>query len=540
MRPARTARTALWIGLCAAAPLSACQRPGQAKIHDEADSSDGTNDDGGDGNNSGALDPALQLGPVQTCAAPLSSPAYVEQGEALGFLPRDVDDGSRLGGSSIAALDLDQDGDIDVVESRRGSIPRVYWREGAQFEDALLLTSPADGRVRPLDLDNDGWTDLVQTDPDFWWPGGPDGIGGSQRLRIGDGELSVIDLLPLDLNRDGTLELFAAIQSMDPSPDPRRDGVLWGDLEAGWALEALPAPESAGNAAHASAVDWDQDGDLEVMVTNDMGGRFGGNQLWAEDEGWFRLRAAPGCLPTVSGMGQAFGDVDNDGDEDLYVGATFEPKLLRHEDDHSCVDLTAVTRANPLVERAPSLGPMVWAAVFLDHDNDGRLDLLLTEGDLINPPGEGDVLPAYPSPIDLLVQQPDGTFVDQGASLGLAREGSHRGALAEDLNDDGVLDLLVAEADRPLQVYLSTGCLAAAHLRIEAPEGTVARVQIDGLERFGVVRAEQGVGAWRSPSLHLGLGAAEAVDRIELRAPSGAMIAVDGPISARRTLRWTP
>jgi hypothetical protein len=193
-------------------------------------------------------------------------------------------------------------------------------------------------------------------------------------------------------------------------------------------------------------------------------------------------------------MGQAFGDVDNDGDEDLYVGATFEPKLLRHEDDHSCVDLTAATGANPLVERAPSLGPMVWAAVFLDHDNDGRLDLLLTEGDLINPPGEGDVLPAYPSPIDLLVQQPDGTFVDQGAALGLAREGSHRGALAEDLNDDGVLDLLVAEADRPLQVYLSTGCLAAAHLRIEAPEGTVARVQIDGLERFGVVRAEQGVG----------------------------------------------
>jgi hypothetical protein len=51
---------------------------------------------------------------------------------------------------------------------------------------------------------------------------------------------------------------------MDAAPDPRRDGVLWGDLEAGWALEALPAPESAGNAAHASAVDWDQDGDLEV------------------------------------------------------------------------------------------------------------------------------------------------------------------------------------------------------------------------------------------------------------------------------------
>jgi hypothetical protein len=536
----RRAPTARWLGICSAALLSACQGPSEGKGASGGGPAAETGSPGGDGVDSGLLDASLTLGAVQTCAEPLPGPAYTEQGAALGFLPRDSDDGSRLGGSSLAALDLDQDGDLDIVEARRGSIPRVYWREGAQFAPRTLLPAPADGRVRPLDLDNDGWIDLVQTDPDFWWRGGPRGIEPRQRLRIGDGELGVIDLLPLDLNHDGTLELFAAVQSMDEAPDPRRDGVLWGDLTEGWALEALPAPESAGNAAHASAIDWDQDGDLEVMVTNDMGGRFGGNQLWAAEDGWLLPRAAPGCLPTVSGMGQTFGDVDNDGDEDIYIGATFEPKLLRHEDDHSCVDLTVATGANPLVERAPSLGPMVWAAVFLDHDNDGRLDLLLTEGDLINPPGEGATLPAYPSPIDLLVQQPDGTFVDRGAALGLAREGSHRAALAEDLNEDGVLDLLVAETDRPLQVYLSTGCIAAAHLRIEAPEGTVARVQIDGVERFGVVRAEQGVGAWRSPSLHLGLGAAEAVDRIELRAPSGAMIAVDGPISTRRTLRWTP
>jgi hypothetical protein len=530
--------------------LLGCTRgdaPGSAKGGaDSAPDSGGGGDDGGaDGSGDaadggdGGPDGPLVWGEVQACPSPLPGPTYAEHGADLGFLPRQENDGSHLAGSSLAVEDLDQDGDLDIVQAILGSPMTVYWAEGGAYRAEAVGLINERGRLTLEDVDQDGAIDLMAGP--IWWPSAPGGLGAEALLETFPRTLRPIDLLAGDFNGDALMDFFAAVSAPEGGPEDRRDAAVYADGAGGFRTEPIEGDDGTGNAAQASLVDWDGDGDLDVYLTNDMGAFFGGSRLYRADDGAFSSVPATGCLPTFAGMAHTFGDYDRDGDEDIFVGGTLDSLLLRREDSGGCVDFSAPLGADPLAARDPRTNPMVWAATFLDFDNDGRLDLLASEGDLYHPPGSGGLsLPAYDAPIDLLQQQEDGRFLAVGAALGLAETGSHRAVLAEDLNGDGVQELLVADVDDPLRLYLSTGCTAAAWLRVEAPPHTTVTVETAAGSWTAVTRRERGVGAAGPSAAHIGLGEVTEIDRVVLRPLRGEPLELEGPFSPRRTLRWTP
>ena len=133
-----------------------------------------------------------------------------------------------------------------------------------------------------------------------------------------------------------------------------------------------------------AAADYDGDGDVDLLL---VGGNTEPNHLYAnQGDGTFVEIAAEVGLDIVNwGSGPAFGDIDADGDLDLFIGAIdgaiflFENRL--DEADASFVDITA---GSGII--LDSYGAI--SATFFDYDEDGYLDLFLTHWGTRRRPGE--------------------------------------------------------------------------------------------------------------------------------------------------------
>ena len=159
------------------------------------------------------------------------------------------------------------------------------------------------------------------------------------------------------------------------------------------------------------------------------------------------VSAEVGLTPKGYGQGVAAADYDGDGDTDLYV-TRYGANTLWRNDAGRFVDATAEA----------AVGCDLWSlgAAFFDGDGDGDLDLFVANYFGFNPADapfartpEGD--PEYgppsgfPGQPDVLYRnEGDGTFVDITEASGVAGAGRGMGVLAADLDDDGRLDLLVA------------------------------------------------------------------------------------------------
>ena len=165
----------------------------------------------------------------------------------------------------------------------------------------------------------------------------------------------------------------------------------------------------------------------------------------------------------VPGKGFAFGcsaaDYDNDGDLDLYVLAYGPNELYRNEGDGTFTD---VSEASGLDDPRWSLN-----APWFDYDGDGDLDVLVTnylEYD------EGRfrsyyAAAGYPGPLSyngvpciLYRNDGDGTFTDVTREVGMWNPGGRAmSSVATDLNNDGLLDVYVANDSMENYYYESKG-----------------------------------------------------------------------------------
>ncbi|MBZ0111505.1 MAG: CRTAC1 family protein [Thermoanaerobaculia bacterium] len=204
-------------------------------------------------------------------------------------------------------------------------------------------------------------------------------------------------------------------------------------------------------------VDLDDDHDLDLYFV--QGGPLEGapetrppNQLFLNrgDGTFVEATEGSGAGDRGYGMGVAAGDVDHDGDLDLYVTNVGPDVLLRNEGEGKFLDVT----------QAAGLGDPGWSssALFADVDRDGDQDLVVTRYLGWTPQGELDCLSdlgakdycspqSYDSPTTDLLYLNDGTgrFIDASESSGLvAARGTGLGIVAEDFDQDGWVDLFVA------------------------------------------------------------------------------------------------
>lgn len=187
---------------------------------------------------------------------------------------------------------------------------------------------------------------------------------------------------------------------------------------------------------------FDYNGDhlLDLYIANDGGA----SPLYRNDgDGTFtEVTAQAGLCKHMYAMGVAVADYDEDGDLDLYVtndGANF---LWRNNGDGTFTD----TAAEAGVADHASVG---WGAQFLDYDNDSDLDLYVANGTGETPPFP--VPKKVPDePFGELMQdrlfENDGSghFTDVAPAKGITASFPKEGFATADYNNDGFIDLFVA------------------------------------------------------------------------------------------------
>ncbi len=203
-----------------------------------------------------------------------------------------------------------------------------------------------------------------------------------------------------------------------------------------------------------AAADVDGDGLIDLYFTSQLGG----NELWKNlGGGKFRnITAAAGGLGLADriSVSASFADVDNDGDQDLYVTTVRMGNALFENDGKG--KFRDITKASGLGYTGHSS-----AAVFFDYDRDGRLDLFLVNVGKYTTEARGrggyyiaaeDAFQRHVNPehteISRLYRNQGGNqggtrFTDVTEQTGLKDGGWSGDATIADFNEDGWLDLYV-------------------------------------------------------------------------------------------------
>ena len=409
-------------------------------------------------------------------------------------------------GLGVTVGDYDNDGDLDLYLNNYG--PNVLYRNNADgtFTDVTAQAGVANGDfvgagVCFLDMDADGDLDLyVGNYGDFRYELHVertfDGFPVYPQPRD---YLPVADTLYRNLG-DGTFTDFS-----------KESGV---GLHAGTSMGMVCA-------------DYDRDGDTDVFVLNDVGNNF----LFQNDgEGRFEeVGTVAGAGYNVYGhenasMGVDCGDYDNDGWVDFFMTsyAGELPVLYRNVGGGLLEDVTLLTGAG-----SGAFPYVNWGNAFVDLDNDGDRDIFIAQGHLEDNVDSYDDSTAYRVRNVVLMNTAQGKFVDvsQSCGDGLLPTFSSRGAGFGDLDNNGRLDVVILNS-RESPTILKNETENSNHwiqLRLRGVhsnrDGVGARVTVvaGDLTQVDEVHSGRGYQSHWGSRLHFGLGKRDRIDRIEVR-----------------------
>jgi hypothetical protein len=268
-----------------------------------------------------------------------------------------------------------------------------------------------------------------------------------------------------------------------------------------------------------------------------------------------------------SGMNASFGDIFNDGRLAIYKTNISEPGVLVQAND-LWVPKTGTPGAPLQYEDLATvlgvdLGGWSWGAQFGDLNNDGNLDLYLANGyvsagertsywydfaeiavghsriigDAANWPAmRGRSLSGYQHS-RLWINDGAGRFTDVALDVGATDTADGRAVALADFTNSGTLDVVVANQRGPLLVYRNTVAPGRHWIEFEL-EGTAsnrsaigARVELhwSGRRQVQEVSGGSGFSAQNQRRLHYGLGTSATVDRVVIRWPSGQTQTIEAP-----------
>ena len=227
--------------------------------------------------------------------------------------------------------------------------------------------------------------------------------------------------------------------------------------------------------AGVAVLDYDSDGWLDVFVVNGStlegfpAGKAPTNHLYRnQQDGTFRdVTTAAGLAQSGWGQGACTGDYDNDGRDDLFVTYWGQNHLYRNQGDGTFEDVTEPAGLRTAKPR--------WGAgcAFLDFDRDGKLDLFAAnyiDFDLASAPVPESGLcrykglpvacgpPGLPGGKNVLYRNTGkGAFEDVSERAGITRaSGTYGlGVSTLDFNDDGWVDVYVANDSNPSALYIN-------------------------------------------------------------------------------------
>lgn len=509
-----------------------------------------------------------------TPTAALGPPRFVEETVAVGIDHVYGGDFTYAVGGGVAVFDCNGDGKPDMYLAG-GSNPAALYRNDGPVGGALhfsALRDPATdlrnvNGAYPLDIDGDGIVDLAVLR-----------VGENVLLQgIGDCRFErANETWSFDGGEAWTTAFSATWEGSARMPTLALGNYLVpdtsGETTYACADNQLVRPDGVGT-AYAPPValtpgyctlsmlfsDWDRSGRRDLRVSNDrhyydyVNGQ---EQLWriasGEDprlytdaDGWVQVQ--------IEGMGIASYDVTGDGYPDVYLtsqGPSRLQMLTRGPEQPTYRDIglkRGVNVTRPFTGGDP-LPSTAWHPEFQDVNNDGFIDLFISKGNIDEQPDY-----ARKDPSNLLLGQPDGTFIEGAEGAGIVNFSRGRGAALVDLNLDGLLDLVELNYGDPVELWRNVGSGDAARpapmghwLAIRATEpgpnrdaiGAWIEVQVGDV----TLRRELTVGGGHVGGqlgwIHFGLGPAGEA-RIRVQWPDGEMgpwtvVRADGFVEVQR------
>ena len=493
----------------------------------------------------------------------------------------------EIAGAGVALFDYDNDGDLDVY-LLQGTLlggdkqlsdtlyppPQDHWPGNRLFRNELagsgeLRFTDVSERAGVAhqgygmgaavgDIDGDGDLDLYVTN------------FGSNVLYRNDGDGTFTDITTssrtdddrwttsaafIDYDRDGDVDLFLTNYLNFTLTDNRRCFTPSGRREYCGPLSFEPVPDrlfrndgvnkftdvtlaagmgaTFGSGLGVTAADFNDDGWQDIYVANDQRD----NQLWINQRnGTFKdMALIAGAAVNVDGkaeasMGVTAGDIDGDGDEDLFMThlATETNTLYLNDGSGNFVDAT--DRLNLGYNSFPFTG---FGSEWFDYDNDGDLDLFVANGAVSM---EASLVGKYSYPYQqtnqLFRNGGNLRFSDvsdrAGPAMGLLEVS--RGAAFGDIDNDGDIDIVVSNNNGPVRLMLNE----VGHrnhwlmVRLQGTEsnrdGMGARVAVIRAGERPVWRRAHTDGSYLSANdirVHFGLGKDTGLDGVAVRWPSG-------------------
>jgi hypothetical protein len=465
----------------------------------------------------------------------------------------------QLAGAN-AWFDMDGDTFVDLVANGAYSHPELYRnvpgeglvRTADPALDDIYNTPP--GMVA-ADFDNDGLRDLYLTQA-AWFSAGPNrllrNVGGTHFEDRSEGDVTLSHInscgaAALDFDRDGLVDL-AVTGTMGGTLRllKNKGDFVFEDVSEAAGLDMELRATSVGLAVG----DVNDDGWPDIFVntfTAPHGGVPGSgftapNQLYINqgDGHFIEDGAARGVAEgTQMGFGSWMFDHDGDGDLDILASNFAVPeetvvKGLMAPVPHGEAYLPAALYKNDgtghftnVADKAGFLPTSTMGAGFVDFDLDGDLDVILG-------PGSHPLLNMQP----LLIYRNDGD--DRFTLVTDLRDpdyfGKFHGMSFADHDRDGDPDMLINNggvllSDRFRDLFLENTTTGQNWLHLElvgtasnrAAIGAQVKVQVGDKLRMQEVAAGQGFSSTQSPALIFGLGAADQVDSVKIRWPSGAV-----------------
>ncbi len=482
----------------------------------------------------------------------------------------------------VVMFDFDGDGDEDLFFVDGGSLPgytgeparsRLFRNDGnGHFTDwteksGIKVTTYGSGGTAG-DIDGDGNLDLFVT-----------GFGGVQLFRN---------------NGDGT---FTDVTAKAGISDP-----LW--------------------SSSAAFADVDHDGDLDLLVVNYVDFSLTNNKFCGDPKR--NLRAY--CHPDVyngqpvrffrnrgdgtfedatqsagfggavgPGLGVVFGDIDNDGWEDVYIANDTKPNFLFRNKGNGTFEDISLLSGTQLGERGqpeagmgvdmgdydndglldiivtnfqqetnalyknlgggafldtrspagiaePSLPFLGFGVAFADLDQDGDLDLVVANGHIQDNTAELNPGTQYAQRKQVYENLGNGKFREDKGT-GMDAERVSRGLAVGDLDGDGDLDLVFNNSNQACEVYENV--TAGGHwlqVNFAAPAGNRfaigARLELEagGKKQIRDVKTASSYASQNALAVHFGLGKADKVDRLTVRRPGKVQVFEGWPADRRMVI----
>lgn len=416
-------------------------------------------------------------------------------------------------GMGVAVGDINNDGWPDIYICSLGSNQMLLNNGDGTFSDVTQKTHTDDTRWSTsaafFDYDRDGWLDLILVNyVDFSVSNSPTCYANtSARDYCGPRAFRPVGNRLFHNKRDGTFE----------------------DVTV-----AAGISKEFGRGLGVVAADFNGDGWIDFYVANDGDP----NQLWINQKnGTFNNEALLAGAAVnrdgqaEAGMGVDAGDFDGNGTEDIFVTHLMEETNTLYVNLGNGFFEDRTREAGLALQSARFTG---FGTLWFDYDNDGWLDLLVTNGAvrLLEDPTRNNDGNPLAQPNQLFHNTGKGSFIDVSKEAGQAF--NHllvgRGATFGDIDNDGDTDVLISNNNGPARLFLNQVGNRNHWLGLRLVGDKVKRDMLGARVEIRVtrdktlwrrVRTDGGYCSSQDPRVLAGLGASSRVEAVRVYWPSG-------------------